>query len=100
MERIGLADAIRALRAELSESIRAGTGKDLRFEVGEIELQFQVEVERSHKASAGINIWVVEAGGEGARASTTTHVVTIPLKPVTSRGEPILTGLQDDAIPD
>jgi hypothetical protein len=100
MERIGLADAIRALRAELRESVRAGAGEDLRFQVGEVELQFQVEIERSREGGGGIRFWVVELGGKTSQASTTTHLVTIPLTPVTSEGKPIVTGLQGDQVPE
>ncbi len=100
MERIGLADAIRALRSELSESVLAGAEEDLRFQVGEVELQFQVEVERSAVAKGGIRFWVVEAGGEGKHASTSTHLVKIPLTPMTSRGQPVVTGLAGEVVPE
>jgi hypothetical protein len=100
MERIGLADAIRALRTELGESIHAGVEEELRFQVGEIELQFHVEVERSVEASGGVNFWVVQLGGKGGQTSTDTHLVKIPLKPVTSSLEPVVTGLQGKVIPE
>lgn len=42
MERIGLKEAIGALREELSESILTATNETLQFQVGEIVLEFQV----------------------------------------------------------
>jgi hypothetical protein len=39
--RIGLQEAIAALRAELIESVIASQGERLRFEVGEITMEFQ-----------------------------------------------------------
>jgi hypothetical protein len=39
--RIGLQEAIAALRAELIESVIASQGERLRFEVGEIKMEFQ-----------------------------------------------------------
>jgi len=100
MERIGLKDAIGALRAELSESIMAASGEELRFQVGEISLEFKVEVERTVEGSGGIKFWVVEAGGKGSLASSTTHTVSIPLKPVTGDGQPVLTGGRSEVVPE
>jgi len=80
--KIGLKEAVVALRQELSESILAGANEKLQFEIGEILLQFQVEIEQSVDAWGKINIWVVEMGGGGSRATTSTHTVSIPLKPV------------------
>lgn len=98
MQRIGLKQALAALRHELYEAIRAAANEPLRFEVGEITLQFQVEVERTTEGEGGIQFWVVELGGKHAASSTTTHTVTIPLKPVGKDGNPVLTG--GDAIPE
>jgi len=100
MERIGLKDAIAALRTELGESILAASDEEFRFQVGEISLEFKVEVERTSEVSGGIKFWVVEAGGKGSLASTTTHTVIIPLKPVTVDGRPVLTGRRTDAVPE
>jgi hypothetical protein len=100
MMRIGLKDAITALRTELSESISAALPEELRFEVGEITLEFKVEVERTGEASAGIKFWVVDVGGKGTQSSGTTHTITIPLKPITRGGQPILTGDQTGKVPD
>lgn len=92
MERIGLKEAIGALREELSESILTATNETLQFQVGEIVLEFQVQMEWSVKGESKINFWVVDIGGSGSRNSSTTHSVRIPLKPVTSDEQPILTG--------
>jgi len=98
MQRIGLKEALAALRQELGESILAAAHEWLRFEVGEITLQFQVEVERTTEGEGGIKFWVVELGGKRAATSTTTHTVTIPLKPVRKDKRPVLTG--EDEIPE
>jgi hypothetical protein len=93
--RIGLQEAIAALRAELIESVVASQGERLRFEVGEIIMEFQIEVERSAEAKGGIQFWVVELGGVGAVKDKDVHKVVIPLKPVRANGKPILTGSDD-----
>jgi Trypsin-co-occurring domain 2 len=92
MKPIGLQEAIAALRAELSDAITASAGEQLKFEVGEMQLEFQVEVERVAEGSGGIRFWVVELGGKASRTSTTSHTVAIPLKPVTEDRRPVLTG--------
>lgn len=92
MKKIGLKEAIGALRTELSEAMKDAANEQLRFEVGEINLEFQVELERAVEGSAGIKFYVVELGGKGSATTSTTHTVKIALKAVDSDGEPILTG--------
>lgn len=95
MERIGLREAIAALRGELIESIVAAQGERLRFEVGEVVMEFQVEVEQSVEGKGGIKFWVVEMGGGGSNKDKATHKVTVPLRPVRADGKPVLTGSED-----
>ena len=97
LERIGLQEAIASLRAELIESVNASHGERLRFEVGEITMEFQIEVERSAEATGGIKFWVVELGTGGTAKDKDVHKVVIPLKPVREDGKPILTG--SDEVP-
>jgi Trypsin-co-occurring domain 2 len=92
-ERLNITEAVAALRAELAEAILASSEESIRFEVGEIELAFEVAVERS--ASGGIRFWVVEIGAGGS--STETHTVRIPLQPIRTDGRPVLTGGADEA---
>lgn len=98
-QRIGLQEAILALRTELIESVISSQGERLRFAVGEITMEFQIEVERSAEAKGGIKFWVVDLGGGGAVKDKDVHKVVIPLKPIRSDGKPILTG-SDDAVPE
>jgi hypothetical protein len=92
MSRIGLKDAIEALRIELSESILSAEGKEVRFEVGQIEMEFQVSVEQTTEGKAGIKFWVVELSGGGSDKTSNIHKIKIPLKPVWKDGSPIKTG--------
>jgi hypothetical protein len=97
MSKIGLKDAIEALRTELSESILVSEEKEVRFEVGEIELEFQFSIEQATAAKGGIKFWVVEMGGDVSDKTSTVHKIKIPLKPVWKDGTPIKTG--GDEIP-
>ncbi len=97
-KRIGLQEAISALRAELIESVVASQGERLRFEVGQITMEFQIEVERSIDAKGGIKFWVVELGTGGTAKDKDVHKVVIPLKPIRADGKPVLTG--SDEVPE
>jgi hypothetical protein len=92
VEPIGLRDAVEALRAELSASVASAVDESLKFEVGEMQLEFEVAIERVAEGSGGIRFWVIELGGKASHASTRTHKVTVPLKPVNADGRPVLTG--------
>lgn len=92
-QRIGLKEAIGALRQELSEAIMASAQEQLRFEVGQISLEFQVEVERTKDGNGKLKFWVVEFGGKMAQKDVQRHTVKIPLTPRwASNGSPVLTG--------
>jgi len=86
--RIGLKDAIAALRMELVESIEEAkkANEAVQFEVGEITMEFQVEVERDKNFQGGFKFWVVELGAGASVKDKTVHTVTIPLKVVGSDG--------------
>ncbi|NJN49096.1 MAG: hypothetical protein HC805_04035 [Alkalinema sp. RL_2_19] len=87
-QRIGLKDAIEALRIELSESILVSEGKEVRFEVGEIEMEFQVAVEQTTEGKGGIKFWVVELSGGASEKNSMVHRIKIPLKPQWKDGSP------------
>ena len=95
MQRLSLKDTLEALRAELSESILSSEGKEVRFEVGQIELEFQITIEQTSEGKAGIKFWVFEIGGGASAKDATVHKVKIPLKPVWKNGSPVLTGSTD-----
>ncbi len=102
-KRIGLQEAIAALRAELIESIVASQGERLRFEVGEITMEFQIEVERSVDTKGDVQFWVVGFGVGRTATDKDVHKVVIPLKPVdirsgTNNPGPIFTG--SDEVPE
>lgn len=94
MEKIGLAEAVEALRDELTEAIAASADQSLRFRVGEVIVEFEVTVERTRGGRGGLKFWVIDVGAEGSRTNANTHHLTIPLTPVNTDGSPILTGEQ------
>jgi hypothetical protein len=72
-----LAAAIEAPRGELVVALEKGKDAEVRFALGPVELEFQVEVSREMGADAGIKFWVVALGGEGSRSSATTQSVQV-----------------------
>lgn len=63
IQKLGLKETLEALRIEISESILVSEGKEIRFEMGEIELEMQVVIEKSKNGTGGVKFWVVEMGG-------------------------------------
>lgn len=79
---IPLASAIRALRAELLEAVRAGQGEELRFALGPVELELQVQAASERGGEVGIKFWLVSIGAKGGRSSEATHTLRLSLTPV------------------
>jgi hypothetical protein len=82
-----LAEAIKGIRAELSDAMAAGEGERLRFDVGAVELEFAVDVQRDLQARAGVKVWVVEIGGSGGWSRDSAHRVKVTLNPVDTTTE-------------
>ncbi|MEU1779155.1 MULTISPECIES: trypco2 family protein [Streptomyces] len=82
-EIIELSDAVRAIRDGLTSAAAAGAeaGEDLTFDVGEIAMEFTVELRRDVKGRGGVKAWVVDAGTDASRGSTRTHKVAFKLTP-------------------
>src|SRR5262245_22854240 len=87
---IPLAAAIQALRAEVVEAMRQAGDEEVRFALGPIELELQVEASREASGEAGIKFWLVSIGGRGSRSSSTTHTINLTLTPVSPTGEEIV----------
>ena len=90
--RVGLQQAIRELRSQLEASIKEASKDSFRFEVGEIILELEIEVESNTDSSAGVNFYLFDLHTAGASRNTKTHKVTIPLKPITQEGKAVYTG--------
>ncbi|MFF2653912.1 trypco2 family protein [Streptomyces sp. NPDC058045] len=70
---IDSATVIRELRDELERAVVASEGEALRFELGEIELEVSVALERAGQAGAKVRFWVVETGAEARAGATSTQ---------------------------
>ena len=88
-EKIGLKEVISALRSELSDSIREAENKDIRFDVGDVNIEFEVLIEQSDKLQGEGKVkfnllpWGGSIGGsaETGRKNADRQKITIQLKP-------------------
>ncbi|MEU1720350.1 trypco2 family protein [Nonomuraea sp. NPDC005692] len=87
---IELTKAISALRDELLEAAVAGTGSQIAFAAGPIELEFAVELKADAKAKAGFKAWVVTAGADAGVSRARTHKVKLTLTPRHPDGTDVL----------
>jgi hypothetical protein len=95
-QRIELAQVISQLREELQTAQRAGQGEDLRFELGPVELELTVAVDRQGGPDAKVRFWVIELGASGKFASNATQRIKLILDPRESGQEgdrrPVIAG--------
>jgi hypothetical protein len=94
---IELAEVVESVRDGLVEAASRGAGKGLRFELGEIQMEFMVEVRRDARARGGVKAWVVDAGAEAGVSRARTHKVSFTLKPKnTATGQDWLVAADDE----
>lgn len=93
MARIALAEMIEELRNELQTAVAAGQGKDVRFALGEVTLEAQVEVAKEGKGEAGVKFWLAEIGASGTASKAVTQKIVLKLEPVVgATGEVVYLG--------
>jgi hypothetical protein len=79
---VGLAEAIRSLRGELTLAMQEGEGQGLRFKVDPVELEFELAVTSTKGGGGGIKFWVVTAEAKLDRSTATTHRIKLSLAPL------------------
>ena len=78
---IELAEVIAELRRELDSARASGEGSELQFELGPIELEVTMALEKQGGAGAKVRFWVVELGGDARANTTNTQRIKLMLKP-------------------
>jgi hypothetical protein len=78
-DRIGLAEWLQALRAELLTAQREGDGADLRFRIDAVEVEFEIRTSREGMGKGGVRFWVVEAGADTKLGSELTQRLRLTL---------------------
>ncbi|RLK61868.1 trypco2 family protein [Actinokineospora cianjurensis] len=95
--RMDLVELVGHLREQLAEAMTAGAGADLRFEVGAVEVEVSVVVEREAKAGGKAKFWVVEVGTDAKVARHHTQRVKLSLTPTHAGGSVAITGAERGA---
>jgi Trypsin-co-occurring domain 2 len=100
-DEIGLAEAVRALRAELIAAQGAVPGEPVRFELGPIEMEFAVTITKDVDGKAGVRFGVVTLGVGGSISSESVHRVKFVLNPKDAKtGDTLEIASQMAAIPE
>jgi hypothetical protein len=90
---IELGEVIGELRRELQRAMDAGEGQPLRFELGPVELEATIAVEKGGGGGAKVRFWVIELGGEGKASQSSTQRIKLALQPrLTSGQTPMVAG--------
>lgn len=89
MDPLLLSETIEYLRAELERSIKPGTGKDVRFTVGSVSIDLEVEITKLAEGEAGVKFYVLSAGGKAKESDRSTQRLHIELIPTNADGDPL-----------
>lgn len=88
-ENLDLTAAVATVRDELLRAATSASDQDIRFEVGDVTMEFSVEMRKDANAKFGFTAWVITAGAQGGIARSDTHKVTISLHPHLPGGKPV-----------
>jgi hypothetical protein len=80
-QKIGLADAIAELRAELSRARKEGEGSDIRFAPKEITVELALEFGRNVEGGGGVKVLsFLDFSGKAGASDKIAHKVTLKLE--------------------
>ena len=77
---IGLSDTLRALRAELAASLRAGIDEAIRFRINLIELELSIGFRKDSVNNADIKAWVLSLGVNSEVENHTMQKIKIQME--------------------
>jgi hypothetical protein len=87
---VPLAEAIGELRSELQLAMDQGQDEELRFRLGDVELEFHVGVTKAAGVVGGVKFWLVSLEAKGSVDTVQTQTVKLTLKPETVDGHSVL----------
>lgn len=86
--RIGLAEAIAGLRADLSQARRESAGHDVRFGVDKVEIELTVDFGIEREARGGMRLFsFIDLSGKSGSSEKSGHKVKLTLS-VDDGGDP------------
>ncbi len=83
----GLAETIKALRAELTMAMESSEHEALRFQLGPVELEVTLAITREGGVDGGVRFGVVSFGAKGGLSDEATHRLSLSLQPVVGAGD-------------
>lgn len=83
----GLAEAIAAVRSELELALDDGQGHRISFLMGQVEMEFAVDVKKDGEARAKVMVLPWSAEAKGSYATGTVNRLKITLQPVDEQGK-------------
>ncbi|WP_405824091.1 hypothetical protein OG705_28840 [Streptomyces sp. NBC_00838] len=95
MNDITIGEAIDHLRAELTAARDRAVNSGVRFELGDIALEFSVELRREQSGKGSIKAWVVSGEAGALKSETAAHKLAFTLRAVDQDGEGIRIGNSD-----
>lgn len=86
VNKLQLAEVVQALREELAIAKSSSEGSDIKFNVNNVEVEFQtvVELDTAVEGGSKIKFWVldVDAKASGKYKRSNTHKIKLSLEPV------------------
>ncbi|AYN43286.1 hypothetical protein D9753_35385 [Streptomyces dangxiongensis] len=95
MKDITVGEAIDHLRAELTAARDRAVNSGLHFELGDISLEFTVELRREQSGKGSIKAWVVSGEAGAVKSGTAAHRLAFTLRAVDQDGAGIRIGNSD-----
>ncbi|CAL9368117.1 trypco2 family protein [Streptomyces sp. enrichment culture] len=78
---IELTEMVRELRDQLNSALTGAGPGPIRFELGPVEIEATVAIDRTGGVAGKVNFWVVETTADASVSSSRTHRVTLTLQP-------------------
>jgi hypothetical protein len=98
-QKLELAEVMKALREEIKQAEWAAQGHDLKFNLNNVEVEFQTVVEKEGGLEGGIKFWVLEGKASGKYKNAVTQKIKLSLTPdagVDAQGKSKKTQLSGD----
>ncbi|MEU8517878.1 trypco2 family protein [Kitasatospora sp. NPDC048722] len=83
---LDLADAVDLLRRQIVEARRRAGSSPVRFEIGDITVDFELELTRTRGGGGELRFGVLGANGKAERTERGTHRISLTLHPHTADG--------------
>ncbi|TDD43785.1 trypco2 family protein [Saccharopolyspora elongata] len=86
---VELAEAIRALRAQLTQSLEEGDGEKIRFSVDKVELDLELTVSKESQGGLSWKLFTVGASAKGELSKASVQRLHLELSARTDEDEPV-----------